>query len=163
VPADATCLNCAPSSRSCSATPAAGPTTIHFPNNSATSNDFSPTSPRSSPRAVAASVHQSRTATPVLHALLRSALAKSPPPRSARLTVEQRRRFDAPAGILIINEHHLRKVLAEYETHLNTHRPHQALNEASPRQALPDPVDADIKVIRRDRLGGLLHEYAQVA
>jgi hypothetical protein len=31
------------------------------------------------------------------------------------------------------------------------------------RMALPDPVDADIKVIRRDRLGGLLHEYSQVA
>jgi putative transposase len=39
----------------------------------------------------------------------------------------------------------------------------QALNQASPLQALPDPVDADVKVVRRDRLGGLLHEYAQVA
>jgi hypothetical protein len=27
------------------------------------------------------------------------------------------------------------------------------LNQASPLRALPDPVDADIKVIRRDRLG----------
>jgi putative transposase len=65
--------------------------------------------------------------------------------------------------ILIINARHLRKVLAEYETHFNTHRPHRALNQASPMQALPDPVDADIRVIRRDRLGSLLHEYAQVA
>jgi putative transposase len=40
-----------------------------------------------------------------------------------------------------------------------THRPHRALNQASPLRALPDPVDADIKVTRRDRLGGLLHEY----
>jgi putative transposase len=37
------------------------------------------------------------------------------------------------------------------------------LNQASPLRALPDPVDADIKVIRRDRIGGLIHEYAQVA
>ena len=37
------------------------------------------------------------------------------------------------------------------------------LHLASPLRALPDPVDADVKVIRRDRLGGLLHEYAQVA
>ncbi|MCW2945408.1 MAG: hypothetical protein JWR24_2125 [Actinoallomurus sp.] len=29
--------------------------------------------------------------------------------------------------------------------------------------ALPDPVYADIKITRRDRLGGLLHEYTQVA
>lgn len=35
--------------------------------------------------------------------------------------------------------------------------------EASPLRPLPDPVDTDIQVIRRDRLGGLLHEYAQVA
>lgn len=37
-----------------------------------------------------------------------------------------------------------------------------ALNQASPLRALPDPIDADIKVTRRDRLDGLLHEYAQV-
>jgi putative transposase len=65
--------------------------------------------------------------------------------------------------IVIINERHLRKVLAEYEAHFNTHRPHRALNQASPLRALPDPIDADIKVIRRDRLGGLLHEHTQVA
>ena len=56
-----------------------------------------------------------------------------------------------------------RLVLAEYETYFNEHRPHRALNQASPLRALPEPVDADIKVTRRDRLGGLLHEYAQVA
>jgi putative transposase len=37
--------------------------------------------------------------------------------------------------------------------------PHRALNQASPLRALPDPVDADITVIRRDRLGGLILEY----
>jgi putative transposase len=65
--------------------------------------------------------------------------------------------------ILTINAAHLRKVLTEYEDHFNTHRPHRTLNQASPLRALPDPVAADIKVIRRDRLGGLIHEYAQVA
>jgi putative transposase len=65
--------------------------------------------------------------------------------------------------ILIVSERHLRRVLAEYEAHFNTHRPHRALDQASPLRELPEPVDADIKVIRRDRLGGLLHEYAQVA
>jgi putative transposase len=64
---------------------------------------------------------------------------------------------------LIMNDRHLRKVLTEYETHFNEHRPHRALNQASPLRALPDPIDADIKVTRRDRLGGLLHEYTQVA
>jgi putative transposase len=64
---------------------------------------------------------------------------------------------------LIVNAAHLRKVLAEYEDHFNAHRTHRALNQASPLRPLPDRVDADIKVIRRDRLGGLLHEYSQVA
>jgi transposase InsO family protein len=65
--------------------------------------------------------------------------------------------------ILIVNAAHLRKVLTEYEDYFNAHRPHRALNQASPLRPLPDPIDADIKVIRRDRLGGLIHEYAQVA
>ena len=65
--------------------------------------------------------------------------------------------------ILIINAAHLRKALYEYESHFNGHRSHRALNQASPLRALPDPIDDDVRVIRRDRLGGLLHEYAQVA
>jgi transposase InsO family protein len=65
--------------------------------------------------------------------------------------------------ILIIIAAHLRKALSEYESHFNGHRPHRALNQASPLRALPDPIDDDVRVIRRDRLGGLLHEYAQVA
>jgi Integrase core domain len=56
--------------------------------------------------------------------------------------------------MLIVNAAHLRQVLSEYESHFNGHRPHRALNHASPLRALPDPVDADIKVTRRDRLGG---------
>jgi len=64
---------------------------------------------------------------------------------------------------LIISERHLRKVLTDYEAHFNTHRPHRTLDQASPLRALSDPIDADIKAIRRDRLGGLLHEYTQVA
>jgi hypothetical protein len=64
---------------------------------------------------------------------------------------------------LIVNAAHLRKLLTAYEDHFNAHRPHRALNQASPLRPLPDPVDADIKVTGRDRLGGLIHEYSQVA
>lgn len=64
---------------------------------------------------------------------------------------------------LILNAAHPRKVLAQNEIHFNEHRPHRALNQASPLLALPQPAEADIKFIRRDRLGGLLHEYDQVA
>ncbi|MFI6603431.1 integrase core domain-containing protein [Nonomuraea sp. NPDC050536] len=65
--------------------------------------------------------------------------------------------------ILIVNARHLRRVLAAYETYFNEHRPHRSLGQAAPLRALPDPVEDDIRVIRRDRLGGLIHEYAQVA
>ncbi|MGI8336720.1 integrase core domain-containing protein [Actinomadura scrupuli] len=60
---------------------------------------------------------------------------------------------------LILNAAHLRKVLAEYETHFNKHRPHRALNQACPLRTLPHPTETETKVVRHDRLGGLLHEY----
>jgi putative transposase len=63
--------------------------------------------------------------------------------------------------MLIVNERHLRRVLADYEDHFNGHRPHRALGQAAWLRALPAPVDADIKVICRDRLGGLIREYSQ--
>jgi putative transposase len=65
--------------------------------------------------------------------------------------------------ILIINAAHLRMVLAEYEAHFNTHRPHRSLGHASPLRTLPESINAGTEVIRNDRLGGLLHEYLQVA
>ena len=66
--------------------------------------------------------------------------------------------------ILIVNAAHARAALGEYETHFNAHRPHRALGQAAPLRPLP-PVAADptATVVRHDRLGGLLHEYAQVA
>ncbi|GII96309.1 integrase core domain-containing protein [Sinosporangium siamense] len=65
--------------------------------------------------------------------------------------------------ILIVNARHLQHVLAEYETHFNMHRPHRALGQAAPLRAPPTPAEDDVKVIRSDRLSGLIHEYAQVA
>ena len=66
--------------------------------------------------------------------------------------------------ILIVNQRHAVAVLAEYERHFNEHRPHRALGQAAPLQPLPDPHPRpDFRVGRRDRLGGLLHEYTQVA
>jgi hypothetical protein len=46
----------------------------------------------------------------------------------------------------------------------NWHRPHRALGQAGPLKVPPDHADVDqLEVRRRDRLGGILHEYAQVA
>ena len=43
--------------------------------------------------------------------------------------------------LLIVNEHHLRRVLTEYLLHYNTARPHRASRNASPTTspALPAP------------------------
>jgi putative transposase len=65
--------------------------------------------------------------------------------------------------MLILNARHLRRVLTEYENHFNTHRPHRALAQAAPLGALSLPDITETKIIRRDRLGGVIHEYTQVA
>jgi putative transposase len=56
-------------------------------------------------------------------------------------------------------------VLREYEDFYNTHRLHRALKQAAPLCRLPDDVtDLDpFRVQRRDRAGGVIHEYRLVA
>jgi transposase InsO family protein len=90
------------------------------------------------------------------------------PPRAPRANAYVERwigglRRELLDRMLIVNAWHLRRVLTDYEIHFNEHRPHRSLAQAAPLRALPEPVEADIKVIRRDRLGGLIREYAQVA
>ena len=66
--------------------------------------------------------------------------------------------------ILIVNRRHLMAVLTEYVAHFNNHRPHRALSQAAPlRLLLPPAAPSQLQVRRRDLLGGLIHEYAQVA
>ena len=66
--------------------------------------------------------------------------------------------------MLITGERHLRLVLAEYADHYNTHRPHRALQQNPPAgRGHPPAPSISIRVLRRDRLGGLIHEYALVA
>jgi putative transposase len=66
---------------------------------------------------------------------------------------------------LIWNQGHLMTVLREYEDFYNTHRPHPTLDQAAPLRPLPDGVtDLDqLRVQRRDRAGGVIHEYRLVA
>jgi putative transposase len=66
--------------------------------------------------------------------------------------------------MLIVNRRHLEAVLAEYVAHFNDHRPHRALHQTAPLRPLPPPASPPhLHFRRRDRLGGLIHEYAQVA
>jgi putative transposase len=66
---------------------------------------------------------------------------------------------------LVWNQRHLMTVLREYEDFYNTHRPHRALNQAAPLRPLPDGVANldQVRVQRRDRAGGVIHEYRLVA
>ena len=65
---------------------------------------------------------------------------------------------------LIWNQAHLRRILREYETHHNQHRPHRSLHGAAPLKPLPELVDpGQYRVRRRARVGGLINEYRLVA
>jgi putative transposase len=66
--------------------------------------------------------------------------------------------------MLIVGSRQLQSVLAEYADHYNVHRPHRALGQAPPlRPSEPTVIMTVGRVARGDRLGGLIHEYAQVA
>jgi len=64
--------------------------------------------------------------------------------------------------VLIVNEHHLRRVLTEYLRHYNAARPHRALRQLAPAQAHARPPQinlAEHPIRRKQVLGGLTHEY----
>jgi putative transposase len=66
--------------------------------------------------------------------------------------------------MLIFGGRQLRLVLAEFVDHYNVHRPHRALSQAPPLGPGESVVVVPAgRVVRRDRLGGLIHEYGQVA
>jgi len=72
---------------------------------------------------------------------------------------------------LIWNQRHLLYSLREFEHFYNEHRPHRTLRTlraAAPLRPLPEPLTdperiAHLDVRRRDRLGGILHEYRHAA
>ena len=66
--------------------------------------------------------------------------------------------------LLILNDRHLDQVLRVFVDHYNAHRPHRALALTPPhprRTGHPDWSGARIQ--RRDRLGGVIHEYGLAA
>ena len=69
--------------------------------------------------------------------------------------------------LLILNRKHLERALRVFVDYYNAHRPHRAVNLAPPdphrsppRLVTTSPPD---RVHRRDRLGGLIHEYSLAA
>ena len=66
---------------------------------------------------------------------------------------------------LILNQAHLRAVLAEYPEHYNTARPHQGLDQRIPDPA-PGIIPADLstrQIHRKPILNGLINEYERAA
>jgi putative transposase len=66
--------------------------------------------------------------------------------------------------ILILGRRQLEQVVRAYISHHNEHRPHRSLDQRPPF-AKPPVAEAPppSKIGRRDRLGGLLHEYYAIA
>jgi putative transposase len=60
--------------------------------------------------------------------------------------------------LLITGPRHLDVVLREYVQHFNAHRPHRSLHQHPPAGGTPPRSGATVRPLRRDRLGGLIHE-----
>jgi putative transposase len=67
--------------------------------------------------------------------------------------------------LLILNQQHLERVIYIFVEHYNGHRPHRALALTPPRPTRPvvAPAWGEARVWRRDRLGGVVHEYILAA
>jgi hypothetical protein len=69
---------------------------------------------------------------------------------------------------VVWNQARLLRAFAGFESFCNGHRPHRALRGAVPLRPVPEPITDPgrldlLDVHRRDRLGGILHEYAHAA
>ena len=65
--------------------------------------------------------------------------------------------------LLILNRRHLERVLRVFIDHYNTQRPHRALELRPPALDERRARWLEGEIRRRDRLGGLIHEYYRAA
>jgi putative transposase len=65
--------------------------------------------------------------------------------------------------LLTLNRRHLEHVLRTYVEHYNRERPHRALNLRTPQARSGSEPAARRAIHRRERLGGLIHEYYEAA
>jgi putative transposase len=67
--------------------------------------------------------------------------------------------------LLILNARHLEHTVNVFVDHYNSGRPHRSLGLVPPNGRPPVKPDtiAEPLNVRRDRLGGLLHEYERAA
>ena len=65
--------------------------------------------------------------------------------------------------LLILGRRHIEYILREVVEHYEEARPHQGLGQRMPRQRAPIQASETGPVLRRNRLGGVLHEYFRKA
>ena len=65
--------------------------------------------------------------------------------------------------LLILNRRPLERVLRVYTDHYNRERPHRALQLRAPEHDKQPQSSSIGEIQRRDRLGGLIHEYYRAA
>jgi transposase InsO family protein len=65
--------------------------------------------------------------------------------------------------LLILNRRHLERVLRVFVDHYNRERPHRALDLLPPRSDDDHEPSGVGAIRRRDRIGGLIHEYYRAA
>ena len=67
--------------------------------------------------------------------------------------------------LLTLNHEHLERILEVFTGHYNGHRPHRELSLAPPEPRRPATTTSacGVRLLRRDRLGGVVHEYELAA
>jgi len=90
------------------------------------------------------------------------------PPRCPRTNCYAQRfvstaRTELTHRMPILGKQHLRRVLAKYSAHYNTHRPHQALQLHPPPPESPTSESEHDRIQRRPDLGDLTNEYRTAA
>ena len=94
--------------------------------------------------------------------VIKTPALRVPPPNAIAERFVGSVRRECLDQLLIFGRCHLEQVLAEYLARYNVHRPHRALGQRSPQQKTGVPAVSLVdphRLRRRDRLGGLVHEY----
>ena len=64
--------------------------------------------------------------------------------------------------VVVLDEHHLGRLVREYRQYFNEARPHQGIGQRVPGKP-PEPVDSRKPIVVKPVLGGLHHDYRRAA
>jgi transposase InsO family protein len=72
-------------------------------------------------------------------------------------------RRECPDHLLILGQAHPRRVLADFQSHYNEHRPHQGRQQLALNNDADQPIDLAMSIRRRPVPSGLINEYYRAA